>query len=184
MRSLMLAVLVGMVGAVVLHIVIIFTVPFFATNDAWSRVAALPVNASFVPAETLGGGTSDTTLLIEQDFTRTVVCRFEIGAAPIHLTAAGPVPFWSLAVFDRQSNELFSMNDRTASGQVLDVTLASQIQMINLREAVPAALAQSVLVELPVAEGYVILRTVVPDDTWEAATSEFLDSALCRPVTV
>ncbi|WP_157928802.1 DUF1254 domain-containing protein [Pararhizobium haloflavum] len=157
----------------------IFALPFFATGDAWSRVAGLPLEGRFVEAERLG----DTeTAGLEHPFTTTAICRFEITSQPIHLRAEGYVPFWSLAVFDRQSNEVFSMNDRTAAGTALDVTLATPIQMIGLRESIPPALANSVLVETSAATGYILLRAVVPDASWESSAAAFLDSATCAPV--
>lgn len=192
MRSLILAVITGLIGAIALHIVVILAIPFFATNDAWSRLADLPANDRFVRADNLAeaprqrDGEEDDAiqapdgLAFGAPFVKTAVCRYDVSASPAHLTATGLTPFWSLAVFDRHSNELFSMNDRTASGPDPDITLASRTQMIRLREAVPGELAQSILVELPATEGYVLLRTVMPDASWDAETDAFLASAACR----
>ena len=43
-------------------------------------------------------------------------CVFEVGERPVLLMASGSVPFWSFAVYDSSSNEVFSMNDRSAAG--------------------------------------------------------------------
>lgn len=187
MRKLLLALATGAVGALVLHIVIILFVPYFAVNDAWSRISALTAPGRFVPVDALvsspprehGETAAAPAADAEERFARTVACRFEIGDRPIHLKANGTVPFWSLGVFDRRSNELFSINDRNAGSGAVDVALATPVQMIVLRESIPAVLAGAVLVEMPVVQGYVVLRTVIPDASFERVASDFLDSATC-----
>lgn len=182
MRKLTFAALTGVVGALLLHVLIVFGVPYFAVNDAWSKMRDLPIDGRFVaPRSFLPRGSEDLATL-DRPFSRTVVCRFDIAQSPIRLTASGHVPFWSLAVFDSHSNELFSMNDRTAEGNRLDVTLATPLAMIALREEVPPPLAETVLVETPQPQGYVLLRTVIPDETWTGAAEAFLASASCAPI--
>lgn len=177
MRRLLLAVLAGAVGAAVLHIVIVFLVPYFAVGDAWSKLSEMETSDRFRPLPSTPGGKEG-----ENPFMRTRVCRFVIASAPLRLSADGRVPFWSLGVFDRHSNELFSINDRTAEGGRLDIALALPAQMVRLRQDLPEVLGRSVLVEIPAAEGYVLLRTVVPDDSWDSTAEAFLDAARCRPL--
>lgn len=182
MRKLAFAVLTGTVGALLLHVLIVFGLPYFAVNDAWSKVRDLPLDGRFVTPRSFLPPESEELAMLERSFTRTVVCRFDIAQNAVRLTASGHVPFWSLAVFDSRSNELFSMNDRTAEGNRLDVTLATPLDMIALREEVPPTLAETVLVETPKPDGYVLLRTVIPDDTWTGAADAFLSSASCAPI--
>lgn len=188
MRSLLFSIVTGLIGAVVLHIVIIFSVPYFATGDAWSRLSAIAPNTAFQPIPTVGAdalttaSTPDAPDTAPYEPIRTVVCRFDLAAAPVRLTATGDVPFWSLAVFDRRSNELFSMNDNTAEGARLDVALARPLQMLSLREETPQTLSQSILVETASDTGYVVLRTVVPSASWVPAADAFIQSARCEPV--
>lgn len=181
MRRLFFALVTGLVGALVLHIVIIFALPLFATRDVYSRIAHLPANGRFVAADTIGQS-SPAAFLADTPYITTQLCRFAIGDFPVHLSAEGAVPFWSLVVFDERSNEIFSMNDRTAEGSGMNVTLASPLQMIRLRESVPPGLADSVLVETASAAGYVLLRTVIPDQTFRPQAEAFLASATCEPL--
>jgi uncharacterized membrane protein len=180
MRNLVFAILAGLVGALVLHIVIILTLPFFASDDVYSRISSLSANDRFLPASAVGAEVTSTELVSDTPYSTTYLCRFVLADAPIHLQADGVVPFWSLAVFDRRSNELFSMNDRTSEGGGMNVTLANPLQMIRLREGLPPNLAGSVLVETDVTDGYVLIRTVVPDQTMQAQANDFLSSATCR----
>ena len=202
MRSLLLTLVAGIVGAGLLHIVIVFTVPYFAPADAWARVSALdeagrfyPVeriaSAGAFPGEAAGDSPSGNATKQEVDaalaahdnaFVRTRVCRFSLAEAPIRIHAEGRVPFWSLSVFNPRSNEIFSINDRTVDGAMPDIALATAAQTSRLRESLPDALANSVMVETPSAEGFVLLRTVIPDESWETAADTFLDAATCAPL--
>lgn len=179
MRSLLVAIAAGLVGAVVLHIVIVLSIPHFATHDAWSKVTGLGEAGQFYP---LANEPNQTGLYNRGPYLRSAICIFHAEDAPVRITADGALPFWSLAVFDRHSNELYSMNDRSAVEREVDVTLATPIQMIALRRRTPDALAQSILVEVPKPDGYIVLRTIAEDDTFEEIARDFLAGARCAPV--
>jgi uncharacterized membrane protein len=176
MRSLAFTLLVGIFGAAFLHIVIILALPHFAEQDAWSRAASIDVER-FVRLDAAQSVSIEEDL---QPFAAAALCRFDLADEPLQLTASGDVPFWSLSIFDRWSNEIFSMNDRTAVGRSVDVVVATPLAMIGLRDGLPPGFAQSVLVEMAEGSGYVVLRTVAPDDTWDAAVDRFMASAQCR----
>ena len=97
----------------------------------------------------------------------------------MRLFAEGDVPFWSLAVYDSASNEVFSMNDRTSVTGALDTLVATPIQLIAIRKQVPQELEQSILVEMRGDEGYAVLRTFVPTDSRLPSASAFLANAGC-----
>lgn len=179
MRSLLLAVVIGLVGAVVLHIVIILGIPHFATRTAWGRVEALGAAGTFHSLDKAAG----TDALGSTDpYVRTAVCVFHDDGAPIRIIAGSALPFWSLAVFDTHSNEVYSMNDRSAVERRVDVTLATPSQMITLRRAPPDTLGKSILIELPEKDGFAVLRTIAEDPTWDATAQGFLAEARCAPL--
>jgi uncharacterized membrane protein len=51
--------------------------------------------------------------------------------------------------------------------------------MIELRKAMPDDFQKAIFVQVPVGEGIVMVRSFVPDPTWEEATSEFLARIAC-----
>ncbi|GAA4182270.1 DUF1254 domain-containing protein [Shinella granuli] len=180
MRSLLYAIAVGLVGAALLHIVIILSLPSFTGRDAYTRVQAFGETNRFFPL----AGNSDSLAPINDDPSmKTAVCAFSVESGPIRLFAEGEVPFWSLAVYDSASNEVFSMNDRTSVSSALDTLIATPIQLIAIRKAVPAELEQSILVEMRGEEGYAVLRTFVPTQSREEAAIAFLAEASCEPFT-
>lgn len=180
MRSFLYAIAVGLVGAALLHIVIILSLPSFTGRDAYTRVQAFGEANRFFPL----AGSSDSLAPINDDpAMKTAVCAFSVETGPIRLFAEGDVPFWSLAVYDSASNEVFSMNDRTSVSGALDTLIATPIQLIGIRKAVPAELEQSILVEMRGEEGYAVLRTFMPTQSREEAATAFLADASCEPFT-
>lgn len=180
MRSLLVAVAIGLVGAVIIHILIIMGVPHLAEDTAWVRVNELGPVDSF---HALPEKPAPPSGLVETNpFLRSAICVFDATDGPIHISDGDAPPFWSLAVFDPHSNEVFSMNDRSAVERRVDLTLATETQMIALQHAKPDSLGKSIFVQLPQASGYVVLRTIAEDATWDRIASRFLSAARCEPV--
>ena len=176
MLRIVFAVLTGLFGAAILHLVIILSLPHFSDRDAYTRIEDEGDEGHFY---VLDDKDDDAGLSNDDPYIRTAVCAFDIEEAPLRLTAAGKVPFWSLSVFDRASNEVYSMSDRTSVGGEVDVLIASPIQMTGIRKAPPASLAHSILVEMPRTQGYVVLRGMAPEPSFEPAVHDFLGSAGC-----
>ena len=110
---------------------------------------------------------------------RVAVCSFSVGDGPVQITSSGHVPFWSMVVYDSKSNEVFSMIDRTSVAGDPDVVLATPAQLNSLRKNLPEDAAQSILLEMPSENGFVVLRTWVPLPSLEEAAHEFLSDADC-----
>ncbi|RFZ88060.1 DUF1254 domain-containing protein [Shinella sp. WSJ-2] len=177
MRSVLYAIAIGLVGAALLHIVIILSLPSFTGRDAYTRVQTFGENNRFFPLASVG----DTLAPLNDDpAMKTAVCTFSVENGPVRLFADSEVPFWSLAVYDDASNEVFSMNDRTSVSGALDTLIATPIQLIGIRKAVPPELEQSILVEMRGTEGYAVLRTFVPTASRQPAAVGFLADASCE----
>ena len=155
MRSFLYAIVIGLVGAALLHIVIILSLPSFTGRDAYTRVQAFDEPNRIFPLARSG----NTLLPINDD--------------PSMLTA----------VYDSASNEVFSMNDRTSVGGALDTLVATPVQLIAIRKALPQELEQSILVEMRGEEGYAVLRTFVPTRSRQEEAAAFLAGASCEPFT-
>ncbi|MQW86722.1 DUF1254 domain-containing protein [Sinorhizobium saheli] len=178
MRSVLFAVLVGLIGAALLHIVIVLTLPQFTGRDAYTRVLGLLEMDSFFPLTMEPGPTG---LDNNDPFLRTAVCSFSVAEGPARFLARGAVPFWSLSIFDSGSNEVFSMNDQTAVNGNLDLVVATPIQLVELRKSPPEALAQTIMIEMKDEEGYAVLRALAPLDSFEEQVRSFLTESRCEP---
>lgn len=178
MRKVLFAALIGLVGAALLHIVIILALPQLTGRDAYTRVLGLLEMDSFFGLTSTPGSTG---LANTDPYLRTAVCNFSISDGPARFLASGSVPFWSLAVFDSNSNEVFSMNDQTAVNGRLDLVVATPIQLVELRKSPPATLAQSIMVEMKEQDGYAVLRAMAPVDSFEEQVRNFLAESTCEP---
>ncbi|SOE17485.1 uncharacterized membrane protein [Hoeflea halophila] len=181
MRSVLLAIAIGLVGAAIIHIVIVLALPMWTGKDAWTRVEALGDTNRFY---SLANEPNLTGLYNEDPYLRSAVCRFDVSEGPVRVVASGDVPYWSVSAFDRASNETYSMNDRSSIGSGVNIVFVTPAQMLQLRRFMPRALERSVLVELKQPEGYVILRAVAPASSQRPAARAFLSNAVCTSITI
>lgn len=181
MLKILYAVFVGIIGAALLHLIIILSIPHYSNRDAYSL--ALTANAAnrfslVVPTGQLASLTND------DPFIRHAICTYDVSEKPLRLTGFGVVPFWSVAVFDDASNEVFSMNERTSVRGQLDVVVANAAQLALIRKIQPSDLAGSILVEAPREQGYVVLRSLMPQPSFQLEAERFLQSANCLSFTL
>lgn len=180
MARLLHAVVTGLIGAALLHLVIVLALPSFSGRDAWSRAVETGPPGIF---RLLAKGEKAGPLSPEDPFVHTAVCAFDLAGGPRAVTAAGNPEFWSFAVFDRASNEVFSISDRSVEAGRLDAVIATPSQAARLRKADPAAAEKSILVEMRESEGYLVLRSLAPHASTEPEALGFLKSARCDALT-
>ncbi|MGO7374322.1 DUF1254 domain-containing protein, partial [Rhizobium ruizarguesonis] len=75
----------------------------FTGRDAATRVEAEGDLNNFY---LIGNQYDEAGLASGDPFLRTAVCSFAVEDAPVHFTAKGNVPFWSIAISYRASNEV------------------------------------------------------------------------------
>jgi uncharacterized membrane protein len=177
-RGLAYAILVGLVGAGIVHIAILLMLPSFSERDAWSKLAA---SAEPYAVTRLAQAAGRPSVLRSPDpFFNAIACRFDLGEGIAHLAAEGSVPFWSASVYDRNGQNIYSFNDRTSADGTLDFVIATPLQMTEMRKNLPAEFETSVFVEADIGEGIVVIRSFVPDASWKPVISGYLDSVSCR----
>jgi len=173
------AVLLGIVGAGIVHITILFMLPSYSERDIWSRVSAVaaPYAAIRLDRDSLKGNPPQPAnpLLVAS------ACRFELSDGPVHVTAPGAVPMWSMAIYDSDGLNVFGLSDRTATDRTLDLVVLTPTQMQQVRAEVPAGFERSVFVETGTEEGIVLVRVLSPDETWQRVIDAFLDGLSCTP---
>jgi uncharacterized membrane protein len=173
------ALLLGAIGAGIVHIAILLLLPMFSERDAWSRLAA----AADLYVMTAADGSDGTAPAVEapDPFFRASACRFDLQDGPVRLKADGSVPFWSASIYDRGGQNVYNFNDHTAADGALDFVIVTPTQMIDMRKDLPPELASSVFVEADVDEGIVVVRAFAPDDSWASTLATYLRSTVCAP---
>jgi uncharacterized membrane protein len=177
--QILMAIVIGLIGAALLHLVIVLLLPQFSERDAYTRVLAEGEIHRFYR---LGEQPDRAGLAKDDPFVEVAVCAFDLSDSPLRLLGASAgVPFWSIGVYDSASNEVFSINDRTSAAGALDVVIATPVQLTLMRKNLPAPIAKSILVESQAAQGYVVLRGLVPQRSFGEAVSQFLGQSSCTP---
>ncbi|PSH57534.1 MULTISPECIES: DUF1254 domain-containing protein [Phyllobacterium] len=171
---------IGLVGAGLIHIAVVLLVPYYSDRNTWSRISAYGDDWQFhtVTREGIAG----MVPLAFDPLFQAVACRFDITDLPAHITGVGTTPYWSISVYNRQGANIYSINDRTAIADQLDLVVATPLQMIELNKTKPAAAENSVLIEADMDEGFVVVRSFVPDESWRSQVDAFLKSANCTPL--
>ena len=192
MVKLLHAILTGLVGAALLHVIIILSLPHFVKASAYARVLAMGDEGRFYriadparapqptpPARPATGEAPLPPLVNPDPFVSASACAISVENGPVRLFADGDVPFWSVVIFDKDSNEVFSMNDRTSVSGALDMLVGTKAQLPAIRKALPEDLAQSILVEMPAEGGYAVLRALSPRRSFQSGADDFLANAEC-----
>ena len=177
MRRTLLFALGGLLLGGIIHIAIVFMVPFFANRDAWAQMKQFGRDGRFhaLPVPEAGSEplvSTDPRMIYS-------VCRFSLGQGPVRIKAALPNDFWSVAIFDRRGRNIYSLNDRSAERSRLDLAIVTPVQMAQLRQDPPASLETAIVIELPIDVGFALLRVFVADDSLMPAAIGSLATADC-----
>ena len=171
------ATLLGLIGAGIVHIVILFLLPDMSPRDAWSRLArqAETYQISTYAADSVISGPAG----VADPFFQAVACRFDLTDGVTHVHREGRVPYWSASVYDRGGRNLYSLNDRSATDGQLDLVVLTPDQMVDMRKSPVEELQNAIFVEAPISEGIVVIRGFAPDGSWARTVSEYLNAIEC-----
>ena len=167
----------GIVLAAIVHICIIFFIPLYGEKDAARRIMqnsqtgrfeALTDNSSF------GHSTSDPYFQI-------ATCKFDLAMRGIEVQGINTELFWSASVFSARGRVIYSLNKRSAIGNKLRMIVVNPVQMANIRQIQPAELATSIVIETGEQTGFVIVRVLLPDNSWKSTVDDFIKRLSCKP---
>ncbi|MGB3391699.1 MAG: DUF1254 domain-containing protein [Pseudaminobacter sp.] len=171
------AVILGLLGAGIIHVAILLLVPQFSERDAWSRLAMAADLYKVVRFDTQQG--EALAIKSGDPLFYAAACRFDLNDGVVHIRSSGRPPFWSVSVYNRAGQNIYSFNDRAATDGTLDFVVATPSQMVEIRKELSADYRQSIFVETALDEGIIVVRSFVPDDSWNEAVSNFLDTMSC-----
>ncbi|CDX29109.1 conserved hypothetical protein [Mesorhizobium plurifarium] len=178
MRKLLHAMILGLLGAGIVHIVVLFLVPEFSERDAWSRLAMASDLYKMTRLDAEAGG-APVVKSVDPLF-YAAACRFDLSDGLVRIRAPGDVPFWSASVYDRNGHNIYSFNDHNANSEKLDAVVLTPAQMIDVRRDLPEDLQGAIFVEAPIEEGIFVVRAFVPDESWKPIVSRFLEQSACE----
>lgn len=178
MSRLIHAIAMGLLGAGIVHIAVLLLVPAYSLRDAWST---LDQRSDYYVATRLDPPGAEPLVGSVDPLFSAVACRFSLDGNVVRVHGEGEVPYWSISIYDRAGQNIFSFNDRSSSAGQLDFVVATPVQMIELRNAMPQEFDHSVFVEADLDEGIVVVRAFTPDPSWEPTVSGYLSAIACEP---
>ena len=167
----------GLLLGGIIHVAIVFMVPLFAAKDAWAQMRQFGRDGQFHLLPVPEAGAEPLTSLDPRMIQ--AVCRFRLSDGPVRVQALLPDEFWSVAIFDRRGRNLYSLNDRAADRSRIDLVILTSVQMAQLRQDPPPSLETAIVLELPIDDGFVLLRAFVPDDSVLTDATGSLRTADC-----
>lgn len=166
----------GLVLAGIVHITIVLLVPKYSTRDAWNYLSSRADLYSFTRLDRQG---SEAAIAEVDPFFSYGVCRFNLAESGVRMVGPVAPNFWSASVFDSEGEVVYSLNNRTAINNKLDMIIVSPLQTLALREAQPDEIETSVVIETGIASGYVVLRALQPDDSYAPDNQAFFEAIRC-----
>ncbi len=168
--------LLGLVLAGVVHIAIVLLIPQYGTRDAWAYLSSRTDLFAFTRLDSAETGSS----LAEVDpFFTYGVCRFNLDEAGLEMSGPATQTFWTASVFDEDGAVIYSLNNRTAINNKLDLLILNPLQTLELRETERQSLETSVVIEASISKGFVMIRVLQPDETWEPNSKDFFGGVNC-----
>lgn len=167
----------GIVLGGIIHIASILMIPALGSKDAARKIVRTSPELSFTK---ISKG-SPLQLAAADPFFEMAVCRFNLDENGILVSGERTPIFWSASVYDARGQVLYSLNDRTAIANKLQLLIVSPIQMAAIRQLQPDELETSIVVETSQQDGFVLLRALVRDQGAESEANSFIGSAACEP---
>ena len=189
MFRLTVALLTGLVGAAIVHIAVVFSMPWLASNNSWGRLARLGSLFAVVriePQRTSADGNAEASAAsVQHEFAfvdpafLTASCRFTLANGPVRLVSREAAGFWSASIYTRRGDNLYSINDRSAVGGKFDLLVGSPEQLIDTKATSPDPNETMIPVEFVEAEGYLTIRALVDEESMRPQAEAFLRDLEC-----
>lgn len=170
----------GILLAGIIHITIILLIPTLGDRDAAKQIAQKLTTEKF---HYVGNG-SRLGISNGDPFLKISICKFDLTNNAIEIKGPQIPTFWSASVFDERGRVIYSLSDRTAIKNQLQMVIVNPIQMADIRQIQPEEIETSILVESESLKGFVILRALISDQSWQPQVLDFLEKAQCIPYDV
>lgn len=178
MSRLFLAIITGLLGAAILHLAIVFMLPWVSENSsaAYIQDIAPPFETVILKNDAL---TSQRNPHLDPLF-QNAICRYDLSEGSARFSAKGRPLYWSLSVYDVTGTVIFSANNRIADNTNVDLVVVNTQQLRAVRENTPAEISQAIVALTDSDEGFVLLRVFSPDQSWKPIVDDYLDSVQCK----
>jgi uncharacterized membrane protein len=162
----------------IVHLATILWLPRTATQDAYSRLAAMtPVNV----VTTLPPPSAENiTLPFMDPAFATAVCRYDLANGPMKLSLSVSQAYTSVSFYTRHGLAYYAINDRAAGRRVIELDLMTEQQHNQMPEEEDVTAADRLIVESPTATGVIVLKALAPEPGLMPMARDILGTGRCR----
>lgn len=174
----LLWVLAGALLGGIVHLVTVLILPRTATQDAYSRFAAVtPVNAI---AQVAPPAPQEAVIPFMDPAFAAAVCRYDLSDGPLKLTVPVGTAYTSVSFYTRRGVAYYAINDRAAGRRVIELDLMTPQQKTNLPDDEEVTAADRLIVESPSITGLIMIRALAPEPGLMPAARAALAAARCQ----
>ena len=162
----------------IVHLSTVLAMPKAATQDAYSRLAAItPVNA--VTALAPPTASAATMPFMDPAFA-IAVCRYDLSAGALKLSAPLSQAYTSVTFYTRNSVAYYAINDRAAGRRRIELDLMTAEQHAQVPEQEDVTAADRLIIDSPTRRGLIVMRALAPEPGLMAMARSALAGAQCR----
>lgn len=172
----------GLLLGLIIHLIVILTLPALADNTVYSRIADIDAvnKIALLPAPRAG---EVNPFKLDPDLSY-AVCRLDLSDGPGEVTGTLPVAFWSVAVYDRSGTVLYSTTNRDGIGQTLDLGIFDAAQTRLLAEQKIDIAPGLLIVETRTDDVFVVVRLAPPHPSMRDRYEAQLQRLACRNIQI
>ena len=180
MRAYALPLIAGLVLGGLVHIVTTLTMPRFASEDAFTRLARLgpPNVVQIIPDST----PSQATLPRMDPAFLSAVCVYDLSLAALRVRVPTTADYTSVSFYTRYGLAYYALNDHAAGARTIELQLMTPAQRAALPEDEDITAADRLIIESPTAEGIVMIRALVRERGLRETIRARLTEASCSPI--
>lgn len=177
MTRLMMTILTGLFGALVMHGLVILLLP---TIGALNMVKITELAGGGRDIVALDDPKSDLPSLAFSDPAfRHFSCFYNLEDGPYRITANGSAEFWTVALFDSDNINRFSLSSNGNENVRLDFLVATQSQKNDIEKNTLSFSNETIFAVVPDEQGAFILRIFRPEKSYDGLISALAKSIQC-----
>ena len=169
--------LAGLALGLVVHLVIILSLPLFAINNVWTNIIELDAFGRVIVLDQPAPG-EPNPLGLDPELSY-AICQFDLSEGPGVFSGKLPADFWSVGIFDRDGIAVYSTTNRSGVGQSLELGLFNAAQTRLLAEQQFEIEEGLLIVEAPQDEVFVVIRLAPPHPAMRGRYKQALSELDC-----
>ncbi len=177
-----LYVLAGILLGLLIHLVMILTLPGLASNNVAAKLATIgQLNKTVLLADVAPGAPNPLRL---DPGVAYAMCRLDLHRGPGEVSGTLPLAFWSVAVYDESGTVLYSTTNRDGIGQTLDLGVFDPAQTRLLAEQKIDVADGLLIVEANSDQIFVVVRLAPEQPVMRDRYKAQLSKLGCRNIKI